>query len=67
MKIKEEAQGIEEKLESICQDIECVIEAYEKYNAEYGWDNFSETLANAAAQLYMMRMMIHNAEVIRSR
>ena len=64
MKIKRESKNIETRLENICVSIEDIVEIYSKNFAEYGWDNFTETLANVSAQLYMMRVMIHNAEVI---
>lgn len=64
MKIKRESKNIETRLENICVSIEDIVEIYSKNFAEYGWDNFTETLANVLAQLYMMRVMIHNAEVI---
>lgn len=67
MKIKGDAKPIEDRLETICECIEGVVEDYERHYAEYGWDSFSETLANVSAQLYMMRMMIHNAEVMSAR
>lgn len=62
MKIRGYAQHLEERLETICKEIESIIESYSKDNADYGWDNFTETLANVSAQLYMMRVMLHNAE-----
>lgn len=65
MKVRSEQEGIEKALENVCLRIEEINENYQKYYAEYGWDSFSETLANVAAQLYMMRQMIHNAEVIK--
>ncbi|MEE1162626.1 MAG: hypothetical protein UHU21_02925 [Lachnospiraceae bacterium] len=64
MKIKRESKNIETRLENICVSIETIVEIYSQNFAEYGWDNFTETLANVSAQLYMMRVMIHNAEVI---
>lgn len=64
MKIKRESKNIETRLENICVSIENIVEIYSQNFAEYGWDNFTETLANVSAQLYMMRVMIHNAEVI---
>ena len=64
MKVKVNPEGIEKQLDAICKAIEKTIERYSEFYAEYGWDNFTETLSNSAAQIYMMKTMIHNAEVM---
>lgn len=63
MKIRGDAQIIEDRITDVCVEIEKIIEDYTDDYAEYGWDNFTETLANVSAQLYMMRVMIHNARI----
>lgn len=65
MKVKRNPEAIEKYLDDICKNIEGTIEDYTKYYAEYGWDKFTDTLANCSAQLYMMKTMIHNAGVMK--
>lgn len=63
MKIRGDAQIIEDRITDVCVEIEKIIEDYKDDYAEYGWDNFTETLANVSSQLYMMRVIIHNARI----
>lgn len=67
MKVKGNVEHIEKSLENICKSIENIIEAYESNYAENGWDSFAETLNNVSAQLYMMRVMIHNSGKVNDR
>lgn len=63
MKIRKDGAEIEKKLADARAIIEEILEDYAEDCALYGWDNFTETVANAGAQLYLVQMMIHNAEV----
>jgi len=52
-----------EKLNDACVKIESVIAQYENELADCGWDSFTDTLANVSAQVYMMQIMLKNAQV----
>ena len=56
-------QEMIEKLNKVCTSLESVIAYYENDFADYGWDSFTETLANVSAQVYTMRIMLQNAQV----
>ncbi len=65
MNVKKETAEIEKRLCSISKEIESVITDYMENYAEYGWDNFTETLANVSAQIYMQGIVLKNAHVPR--
>ena len=56
-------KGMIEKLNDACVKIESVIAQYENELADCGWDSFTDTLANVSAQVYMMQIMLKNAQV----
>ena len=63
MIVREKMTDIPGKLERICGGLEQIIKEYTENYADYGWDNFTETLANVSAQIYMMSIMARNAQV----
>ena len=63
MIVKNEMSGIDSTLGEIQESIEDVVKDYIDNYADYGWDNFSETLANVSAQIYMLRIQCRNAIV----
>lgn len=63
MIVREKMTDIPGKLERICGELEQIIEDYTENYADYGWDNFTETLANVSAQIYMMAIMARNAQI----
>ena len=67
MKIRKDGTEIEKKLANVRAIIEEILDDYTEDCGQYGWDNFTEAVANAGAQLYLVQMMIHNAEVGRDR
>ena len=56
-------KGMIEKFNDACVKIESVIAQYENELADCGWDSFTDTLANVSAQVYMMQIMLKNAQV----
>ena len=67
MEVKLETTEIDGRLEKIQLELEEIIKDYQDNYTEYGWDNFSETLANVTAQIYMQRIVCRNATVKKSR
>lgn len=63
MEIKKYGEDIQERICHVCSELEDILSDYSSDYATYGWDNFSETIANVSAQLYMMKMMIQNATI----
>ena len=63
MTVKKEPWELEKQLEGTMEQIELMITLYLDEYADYGWDSFTETLTNVSAQLYMMKVMIANADV----
>ena len=63
MIVKKEPYELEGELRNITERLEAMITEYLDEYADYGWDSFTETLANVSAQLYMMKVMIANADV----
>ena len=63
MIVKKEPYELERELQSITECLETIITEYLNEYADYGWDSFTETLANVSAQLYMMKVMIANADL----
>lgn len=63
MVVKKDISAITDKLDQLTTDMECIIADYISEYAEYGWDNFPETLSNVAAQIYRLKIMCENAEV----
>ena len=63
MIVKKDMSDITDKLDRLTTDIECIISDYLDEYADYGWDNFTETLSNVAAQIYMLKIMSENATV----
>ena len=56
MFVKKEMSEISKALESAQKTINEIITDYMTDYADYGWDNFSETLANMSAQIYLLRI-----------
>ena len=67
MTSRKEMSGIIENLEFASKRIEAIIADYLEDYADYGWDNFTETLANVSAQLYMQTIICRNATVKKDR
>lgn len=63
MIVKKDMNEIIQKLEKISNDINDVVKDYIDNYADYGWDNFSETLANVSAQIFMQNIVAKNAEI----
>lgn len=63
MTIKKDPFVIDAKLLRASKEIEEVIADYLQDYADYGWDSFTETLANLTAQIYMQRVILDNAVV----
>ena len=63
MTVKKEPKKLVEQLQSVTGYIESTITLYLDEYADYGWDSFTETLANVSAQLYMMKIMLENANM----
>ena len=63
MEVKLETTEIDGRLEKIQLELEEIIKDYKDNYSSYGWDNFSETLANVTAQIYMQRIVCRNATV----
>lgn len=56
MFVKKEMSEISKALESAQKTINEIITDYMTDYTDYGWDNFSETLANMSAQIYLLRI-----------
>lgn len=67
MIVKKNMNEIIQKLEKISNDINDVVKDYIDNYADYGWDNFSETLANVSAQIFMQNIVAKNAEIKKDR
>ena len=63
MEVKHEMTEIDGRLGKVQLELEEIIKDYQDNYAEYGWDNFSEPLANVTAQIYMQRIVCRNATV----
>lgn len=63
MIVKEDPKELITEMVDIRQKLEHVIEKYLEEYADYGWDSFSETMATAAAQIFMQEMILKNAEM----
>ncbi|MBR2258554.1 MAG: hypothetical protein IJ899_14740 [Blautia sp.] len=63
MEVKHEMTEIDSRLEEVQLELEGIVKDYQDNCTTYGWDNFSETLATAAAQIYMQRIVCRNATV----
>ena len=63
MEVKHEMTEIDSRLEEVQLELEEIIKDYQDNYTSYGWDFFSESLANAAAQIYMQRVVCRNATV----
>lgn len=63
MEVKLETTEIDGRLKKVQMELEEIIKDYQDNYTTYGWDNFSETLANVAAQIYMQRIVCRNATV----
>lgn len=63
MIVKKDMSDIADKLDRLTTDIECIISDYIDEYADYGWDNFTETLSNVAEQIYMLKIVSENATV----
>lgn len=56
MFVKKEMSEISKRLGAVQKTIEEILVDYDTEYADYGWDNFSETLANISAQIYLLRI-----------
>lgn len=63
MTIKKEAADLLCDMQEVRQKLEHIVEVYLEEYADYGWDSFSETIANVTAQVFMEEMILKNAEV----
>lgn len=63
MTVRKEMSEIVESLEANAKQLENIIQDYMENYADYGWDSFTETMANVAAQIYMQAIICRNAIV----
>ena len=65
MTVKQDPKHLAIKLKDIQGMLEKIITEYIDSYADYGWDSFTEDIANVSAQIYKDEIMLKNAKSTR--